>query len=40
VEYTLPEEGSMPKEQKTYTREFKIEIRLISFGHLPVRVPR
>jgi transposase len=26
MEYTLPKEGSMPKQQKTYTREFKFEV--------------
>src|SRR5260370_789420 len=25
MEYTLPKEGSMPKQQKTYTKEFKLE---------------
>ena len=25
MEYTLPKEESMPKQQKTYTQEFKLE---------------
>jgi transposase-like protein len=25
MEYTLPKEGKMAKQQKTYTREFKVE---------------
>ena len=25
MEYTLPKEGSMPKQQKIYTKEFKLE---------------
>jgi transposase len=26
MEYTLPKEGSMPKQQQTYTKEFKLEV--------------
>jgi transposase-like protein len=37
VEYTLPKEGSMPKHQKTYTKEFKLEaVRLVKSSVKPM----
>jgi transposase len=36
-EYTLPKEGIMPKEQKTYTREFKREaVQLLKSSGKPM----
>src|ERR1700694_4001365 len=37
MEYTLPKEGSMPKQQKTYTREFKLEaVQLVKSSGKPM----
>src|SRR5215467_1382007 len=37
VEYTLPKEGSMPKQQKTYSKEFKLEaVRLVKRSGKPM----
>ncbi len=37
MEYTLPEEGSMPKQQKTYTKEFKLEaVQLVKSSGKPM----
>ena len=42
MEYTLPKEGSMPKQQKTYTKEFKLEaVQLVkSSGKLMSQIAR
>src|ERR1700694_3262477 len=37
MEYTLPKEGSMPKQQKTYTKEFKLEaVQLVKSSGKPM----
>jgi transposase-like protein len=37
VEYTLPKEGSMSKQQKTYTKEFKKEaVQLVKSSGKPM----
>ena len=37
MEYTLPKEGSMPKQQKMYTREFKLEaVQLVKSSGKPM----
>ncbi len=37
MEYTLPKEGSMPKQQKVYTREFKLEaVQLVKSSGKPM----
>src|ERR1700694_1899960 len=37
MEYTLPKEGSMPKQQKTYTKEFKMEaVQLVKSSGKPM----
>jgi transposase-like protein len=42
MEYTLPKEGSMPKQQKTYAKEFKLEaVQLVkSSGKLMSQIAR
>src|SRR6266571_1898713 len=37
MEYTLPKEGSMAKQQKTYTKEFKLEaVQLVKSSGKPM----
>ena len=37
MKYTLPKEGSMPKQQKTYTKEFKFEaVQLVKSSGKPM----
>ncbi len=37
MEYTLLKEGGMPKQQKTYTREFKLEaVQLVKSSGKPM----
>src|SRR5213082_3931469 len=37
MDYTLPKEGSMPMQQKSYTREFKLEaVRLVKSSGKPM----
>ncbi len=37
MEYTLPKEGKMAKQQKTYTREFKVEaVQLVKSSGKPM----
>ena len=42
MEYTLPKEGSMAKQQKTYTKEFKLEaVQLLKSSGKPMsEIPR
>jgi transposase-like protein len=36
-EYPLPKEGSMPKQQNTYTREFKLDaVQLVKISSKPM----